>query len=71
MSDRTPDEVVWDELVSWIVQRRVPSKAGGVLVVDDWQHPFMARLAPALRTLFAEGIFAETARTLHILVSRQ
>ena len=35
------------------------------------QHPFMARLAPALRTLFAEGIFAETARTLHIRVSRQ
>ena len=28
MSDRTPDEVAWDELVSWIVQRRVPSKTG-------------------------------------------
>ena len=61
------------ELGAWVdvVLSLARLRPGGVLIVDDWQHPFMARLAPALRTLFAEGIFAETARTLHIRVSRQ
>ena len=60
------------ELGAWadIVLSLARLRNGGVLIIDDWHLPFMERLTPRLRALLSPGLFAETYKTLHVMVSR-
>ena len=75
MLNRTFDLIYVDgwhtELAVWvdIVLSLARLRNGGVLIIDDWQDDFMDRINPLLRKLFEPGIFVETYKSLHMMVS--